>query len=157
MRYSSGISLQRARDIDRIDRRIGVIGNRRAGVRHRVVFVGDQSQHGLAAALAKDVVAGVDRDPVEPRGECGVAAELRELAQHGDERVLRRVARVVRVAQHAKGHIEDPRLMAFDEDGKRRFVSCEEPADELFVSSGSVTPDNATGRSDRWSRWRSPS
>ncbi len=132
-RYSSGIELQRARDVDGVDRGVRVVGDRRAGLGDRVVLVADEAEHGLATAFPQDVVAGVDRHTVEPRRERRLPAELRELAQHRHERVLRGVARVVGVTQHPQRDVEDPRLMAFDQRVNASLVACEVPADEFFV------------------------
>ena len=131
-----GDQLQRARDVDRIDRGVGVIGDRRAGLGHLVVLIGDQPEHGLAATLPQDVVAGVDGHAVEPRRERGLAAELRELAEHRDERILRGVPRVLGVAQDAQGNVVDPRLVTLDERHERLLVPGEEPADEVLVAFG---------------------
>jgi len=96
-----------------------------------------EAEHGLAAAFPQDVVAGVDGDPVHPRGERRVAAELGELAEHRQERVLRGISGIVAIAEDPESDVEDARLMAFDEHGERSLVSGEVPADEVLVGFGS--------------------
>ena len=62
------------------------------------------------AAALRDVAARVEREPVEPRRERGLAAELADLDAELGERVLGGVARVLRVGEDVRGEPRDARL-----------------------------------------------
>lgn len=54
--------------------------------------------------LADSVETGVHRDPVQPRGDGGLAAEGVGGAERGDQRVLHGVSRFLAVAQRPQSH-----------------------------------------------------
>ncbi len=127
---------QRLLHVHRQARRVGVVRSRRRLSRGQVVLA--TVEQGCPLALAQQVVAGVDRHAVEPGRERGLAAERRELAEHREERVLGRVARVLLSPRHAEGEVVDASLVAFDQRGERGSISRQVPADEVFVAGRRV-------------------
>ena len=75
------------------------------------------------AAARVRVAIGVERNAVQPRRELRVAAELAEARTRLGERILRRVARVVGIAQHVQRQALDPRCVAFEQDLERALVA----------------------------------
>ena len=66
------------------------------------------------------VLAGVDDEAVEPGRELRFAAELAYTHDELRERLLRSIARVLRVAEQVQGELLDPRRMPFAERCQRR-------------------------------------
>ena len=61
----------------------------------------------------RDVATGVDRQPVQPRRELRLPPELPDPSAELREGLLRRVARILRVAQHVQRELLDARRVPF--------------------------------------------
>ena len=99
---------------------------------HRVGQV-PRGPHRGAQRLARppgalEVQALVDRDPVEPAEEPPGRIVRVEPFVGPDERVLRRIPRVLVVAQHPQGHAEEDSLVTRDDGLERRGIAPEATA-----------------------------
>ena len=72
-----------------------------------------------ACLRLREVLAGVDDEPVQPGRERRLAAELADADDELRERVLRRVARVLGVAQQVQRELLDPRRVPLAERRER--------------------------------------
>lgn len=77
---------------------LGHVGGRVELLRQRLV----------AAAPIEGVAARIEDEPVQPRGEARVTAELREPDAYLRHRLLRGIARVVGIAHHVECEPLDP-------------------------------------------------
>ena len=84
----------------------------RSGVRPGATRESSSSGSWRRARARCDVAARVERQPVEPRRERRLAAELADLHAELRERVLRRVARILGVPEDMRGETRDTRLVA---------------------------------------------
>lgn len=80
------------------------------------------------------VTARVERDPVQPRRELRVAAELAEPPAHLRERLLRGIAGVVRIAQHVQREPLDLRRMPLEQHLERTRIAVLRTRDENRVA-----------------------
>lgn len=108
-------------------------------------------------ARLRHVLARVHDEPVQPGGELRLAAELSDTLNELHERLLRRVAGVVGVAEHVKGDPVDPIGMACTQGFEGEGVSIsgttnEDRVREPLVDERPVRPqlsDNSTGSAHR--------
>jgi BirA family biotin operon repressor/biotin-[acetyl-CoA-carboxylase] ligase len=93
----------------------------------------------LANALAGEPVAArVHDEPVKPRCELRVAAELTEAGAELHERFLGGVARLLEVAEYLRGEALHARCMPLDEGVEGQSVAVRRLADEVHVAEPSV-------------------
>ena len=133
------------RDVERIferdDRRLGSRETRQAaskltprlgrgGRASRIAVEGDARVliQRLGAPLGcppclRDVLAGIDREPVEPRRELRLATELADPADELHQRLLRGIARVLGIAKHVQRDPLDPGCVPLAERGQREPVT----------------------------------
>ena len=71
----------------------------------------------------REVLARVDDEPVQPGRELRLAAELADADDELRERVLRRVARVLGVAEQVQRELLDPRRVPLAERRERLLVA----------------------------------
>src|SRR5438093_12496713 len=91
----------------------------------------------LAAAHALavcDISAGVDHEPVEPRRELGLAAELAEPDAELGERLLSGVAGVFGIGEHLCGQALDARSVPLAERRQRQAVAVLRSLDQNRVT-----------------------
>jgi BirA family transcriptional regulator, biotin operon repressor / biotin---[acetyl-CoA-carboxylase] ligase len=89
----------------------------------------------LAHALACDAVpAGVDHEPMKPRGELRLAAELAQARAELDERLLGRVPCLLEIAHELRGDPLDARGVALDERVERASVAVSRLRDQIHVA-----------------------
>src|SRR2546430_10557012 len=84
-------------------------------------------------AATEAVVTGVDRDPVQPRGELGFTTKPVEVAEAREEGLLGGVAGVLGVAEHPVGEVVDAPLVPLHQVGKRLLVTTPGPPNQLRV------------------------
>ena len=109
------------------------VGGRGSPVRvvgHGHGIEGAPLQAGRVAPAAEGVVAGIERDTVQPRGERGIPPEPPQVAEAGEEGILCGVARVLGIPEHTVGEVVDAPLVPLHQDGKRLFLSLLKAADE---------------------------
>ena len=89
----------------------------------------------MRAALARDAL--VDGDAVQPRRDFRLAAKIAEVAEGGDERLLRSVARLVFAAEDAVGERVDAPLPATHDHAERIRIAGKRTLHDLFVARSS--------------------
>ena len=101
------------------------------------------------------VLAGVDDEPVQPGRELRLAAELPDPDHKLGERLLRGVARILRVAEQVERQPLDPRRMALAERGERAAVARpsarhEDRVGEPFIDERTVATLSRLAAIGRW-------
>ena len=84
--------------------------------------------------FAEEVMARVDPDPVEPRSEGRVEAELGGLSEGRHEGLLGRIQSIAPVSGHPEGHREDAILMPLHQFGESALVAVDEAPQEVLVA-----------------------
>ena len=92
---------------------------------------GERQRFGALAAF--DVQHVVDDDAIEPGAETAAIGEARELRDHLDQNLLRRILRIVGTIEHPPGNVVDPNLVARDELFERLSIAAASADDERFV------------------------
>ena len=88
-------------------------------------------RHRRPHLTAPDAIqAGVDHDPVQPRRHRGVTAEGVRSPEGGDERILYRVRRLLRIAKGAEGDRPQPVTVAADELAEGVSVTVHMPGEQ---------------------------
>jgi hypothetical protein len=95
------------------------VGQRPAGV----VGVLGQRHRGTHLAAPVPVEAGIDHHPVQPGGHRSLAPVRAGVAVGRQQRVLKRVCRLLAVARGAQRHGPEPVAVALDQDGERLGVA----------------------------------
>jgi BirA family transcriptional regulator, biotin operon repressor / biotin---[acetyl-CoA-carboxylase] ligase len=88
--------------------------------------------------MRNPVVASVHNEPMQPRGELGLAPKLAQPRAELDQRFLRGIACLFDVSDHLRGDALDARRVALDERLERRSVSICGLCDEIHVAELSV-------------------
>jgi BirA family biotin operon repressor/biotin-[acetyl-CoA-carboxylase] ligase len=109
------------------------------------LLVGDAILHAqrLRPANALEgnaIAAGVHDEPVQPRGELRLAAELAQTRADLHQRLLGRIASLLEVAEKLRGEPVHPRRIALDEHIQGAVVAARGLAHELAVAQALVEP-----------------
>ena len=91
-------------------------------------------QGGPGGAAAQPVQRRVHHDPVQPRGDGGLAAEVGGPAERGDHGVLECVGGLLGIAQRAQRHRPQPVPVPAEKLAERLGVPGHVPAEQLVVS-----------------------
>lgn len=86
----------------------------------------------------------IDRNPVDPGPQAGLAAEAMDGAEHPEKHFLGQVERFVSIPQKVHGELDDHPLVFADELGAGRFVPFGAPADKGRFTAADVRPADDT-------------
>ena len=79
----------------------------------------------------------VDRDPVHPGPETGIAAKVFDFAEDGQEYILSHLLRIGFILQHRPGHAIHVRLVALNQQLERPQIAFANAVDQLlFIGAG---------------------
>ena len=84
----------------------------------------------------------IDRDPVDPGSQAGLATEAMDGAEDAQEHLLRQIERFVALAQQVHGELKHHALMFGDQLTSRGFVAVGTPLHERRFTPADVRPAN---------------
>lgn len=94
---------------------------------------------GPADALTRgEIAARIDDEPVKPRAELGVAAELAQASTELDERLLGGVSRVLEIDEKVSREALDARRVPLHERVKRAVIASFRPCHQIRIAQTRV-------------------